>query len=179
MRKRGWCATHYANWYRTGEDPKPLGYRWGNPELCRVCGSPPGYGMRHFCSGACAFLWRKYRGKVPSHRLCVSCGIKIDLTKRGKGGQRVKATIKLCRRCKQDKRKHGFSVTQLAERDGTDCGICGEAVDMTIRRRDPDGLMCASVDHIIPRARGGTNDPSNLQLAHLLCNHRKSDRTAA
>ena len=176
MRKRGWCASHYAQAQRSGTEPRPFGYKWADRELlCRVCASPvpDGGGRRFLCSGACEYL---YRNKVPSHLPCVGCGVKIDLTKRGKGGQRVKATVKLCRRCRQDKRKHGMSVEQLAARDGTACGICREPVDMTIRRRDPDGLMCASVDHVVPRARGGTNDPENLQLAHLLCNHRKSDR---
>jgi 5-methylcytosine-specific restriction endonuclease McrA len=33
-----------------------------------------------------------------------------------------------------------------------------------------------SVDHIIPRALGGTHDPENLQLTHLVCNLIKHDR---
>lgn len=31
-----------------------------------------------------------------------------------------------------------------------------------------------SVDHIIPLARGGGNEMSNLQIAHLVCNQRKN-----
>jgi 5-methylcytosine-specific restriction protein A len=34
-----------------------------------------------------------------------------------------------------------------------------------------------SVDHVIPIARGGTNDESNLKPAHMFpCNRSKSDR---
>lgn len=44
---------------------------------------------------------------------------------------------------------------------------------MDAHRPDP---LCPSVDHIIARANGGTNDPANLQLAHLWCNQVKSDR---
>jgi 5-methylcytosine-specific restriction endonuclease McrA len=76
-----------------------------------------------------------------------------------------------CRRAKYT--RHKASVSVLANRDGTDCGICGEPVDMTIRMPD---LMSASVDHIYPYARGGSHDPSNLQLAHNICNRRKSAR---
>jgi 5-methylcytosine-specific restriction endonuclease McrA len=176
MRKRGWCASHYGQWRTSGEEPKPFAWRWAAPELCRVCGSPPAYGFRYFCSGACAVLWRKFGGHVPLFRECVGCGKRIDLTKRGKGGQRVREDIKLCRRCRIDKRKHGMSVEQLAKRDGINCGICGKPVNMRLRKGDPESKWRASVDHVIPRAKGGTNDPANLQLAHLCCNQTKRDR---
>lgn len=39
-------------------------------------------------------------------------------------------------------------------------------------RRHPDPLA-ASIDHIVPLAVGGTNDPANLQLSHFRCNWRK------
>jgi len=51
----------------------------------------------------------------------------------------------------------------------SNCGICG-------------GLMFdeqKSIDHRIPLARGGNNDIFNLQMAHLACNQRKSDRLIA
>lgn len=59
---------------------------------------------------------------------------------------------------------------------GGDCGICGELVDATVRWPDP---MSGSLDHIVPLARGGAHDPSNVQLAHLRCNIAKRDHTAA
>ncbi len=31
-------------------------------------------------------------------------------------------------------------------------------------------------DHIRPRAKGGGDEPENLQLAHAACNKRKGDR---
>ncbi|MEV6398476.1 HNH endonuclease [Streptomyces sp. NPDC051907] len=36
--------------------------------------------------------------------------------------------------------------------------------------------MSASLDHIIPLARQGDHTRINVQLAHLLCNLRKSDK---
>lgn len=34
-----------------------------------------------------------------------------------------------------------------------------------------------SVDHIIPRSKGGTNDLDNLRPAHRKCNYSRSDRS--
>lgn len=53
----------------------------------------------------------------------------------------------------------------------TVCAICGKPVDKTLKAPDP---MSASVDHIIPIAKGGHPcDLDNLQLAHRSCNRAK------
>lgn len=52
------------------------------------------------------------------------------------------------------------------------CGICGQPVDKTLKYPDP---MSPTVDHIIPCARGGSDELDNLQLAHRYCNRNKSD----
>jgi 5-methylcytosine-specific restriction protein A len=51
----------------------------------------------------------------------------------------------------QKKRPH------ILARDGGVCWICG-------------GLGADSVDHVVPRARGGGNGDENLRAAHLSCN---------
>lgn len=53
----------------------------------------------------------------------------------------------------------------LASRDGDVCQLCGDPFD--------EGLALRTLDHIIPRARGGTDHPANLRLAHFLCNHQR------
>lgn len=55
------------------------------------------------------------------------------------------------------------------------CGICGQAIDYTLRTPHPDSF---EVDHIHPHSKGGTFDPNNTQAAHRRCNRAKSDKTA-
>lgn len=173
--KREWCASHYAQWRSTGIAPRPFQRKWSAPQPCVVCGCEErSTELRRFCSWACRQLHLAYDGNVPGSVGCVLCGTVIDLTVRGKGGQRKKASTKLCRPCRQDYGKYQMSAGQLALRDGANCGICSAPVDMTIRRAD-DAKWCASVDHVLPRALGGTHEPGNLQLAHLYCNQVKSD----
>lgn len=54
------------------------------------------------------------------------------------------------------------------------CGICGGYVDTGL----PHGLDASpELDEIIPVSLGGSPiDPSNVQLAHRLCNSRKSNK---
>lgn len=63
-----------------------------------------------------------------------------------------------------------ISRAEIAERDGWRCGLCRRRVDQSRVWPDP---MCASIDHVLPLARGGDNSPANLQLAHLRCNLSK------
>lgn len=172
---RDLCAIHDHQFKRTGRLWAIRG--WATEANCIVCGRARAPGMRQFCSGACRYLWRTYVGDVPQIVGCVLCGSAIDLNALRVGrGRRVRSDIRICRDCRVASRKYRVSARQLAARDGAICGICGEEVDMTIRMPD---RRCASVDHVIPRARGGKNDPTNLQLAHFICNSRKSDSVLA
>lgn len=54
--------------------------------------------------------------------------------------------------------------TVYAKADGK-CAICGKPVK----------FKKMTVDHKTPLAKGGTNELSNLQLAHLKCNRAKQD----
>jgi 5-methylcytosine-specific restriction enzyme A len=55
----------------------------------------------------------------------------------------------------------------LAARDGMFCGICNRALF------DFGGT---NIDHKIPRAKGGSDNIDNLQIAHISCNDKKADR---
>lgn len=64
-----------------------------------------------------------------------------------------------------------FTALEVFERDAYRCGICGDAVDATLAWPD---MRSASVDHVVPFARGGEHTFSNVQCAHLICNIIKS-----
>lgn len=53
------------------------------------------------------------------------------------------------------------------------CALCGD-----VMRPDVGYLhdLYPTLDHIVPRSRGGSDDPSNLQPAHRICNLRKGAR---
>lgn len=54
------------------------------------------------------------------------------------------------------------------------CALCGKPVNKKLKYPHP---LSASVDHIIPLAKGGhPSDLENLQLAHWVCNRQKSDK---
>ncbi|MFP5219082.1 MAG: HNH endonuclease [Actinomycetes bacterium] len=65
------------------------------------------------------------------------------------------------------------TVRRLVERDGPRCWLCGNDVDLAASARAP---ASPSVDHVVPRARGGGNEPANLRLAHRACNGRRGSR---
>ena len=56
-------------------------------------------------------------------------------------------------------------ITLMDVQQGGRCFYCGEPVGGK-----------ATLDHLIPQAFGGADEPSNVVLAHRRCNQRKSDR---
>jgi 5-methylcytosine-specific restriction endonuclease McrA len=60
-------------------------------------------------------------------------------------------------------RKSRDLFVQLVVRDGPTCAKCGTTDNLT-------------VDHIVPLARGGSDELSNLQLLCKPCNSSKRDR---
>lgn len=55
---------------------------------------------------------------------------------------------------------------KLIERDGIDCALC---------RKPMITMKDITIDHWIPKSKGGTNDLANLRLAHPKCNQSKRD----
>lgn len=64
----------------------------------------------------------------------------------------------------------------LVDRDGDRCGICNRPVDITLKSGTRGSRRGPSVDHIVPRSLGGTDDLSNLRLAHWGCNQKRGNR---
>lgn len=63
-----------------------------------------------------------------------------------------------------------MQVARLAERDGWTCWLCGGDIDPTATVSSP---WRATIDHLVPRSRGGGHEPANLRLAHRRCNTRR------
>jgi len=111
---------------------------------------------------------------------CVHCGKKWKTRKHKEAlycsGRCANAAAKIVRRI----RKRGAMVApvhraHIIERDKGICKLCDEPIDLSLTVPHP---MSLTLDHIIPLARGGTHEPSNVQLAHFICNSRKSDTLA-
>jgi 5-methylcytosine-specific restriction endonuclease McrA len=55
--------------------------------------------------------------------------------------------------------------TKLLDLQGGCCALCGSPIG-------DDG----SLDHILPKSRGGTNRQTNLRVVHRSCNVRRGNR---
>ena len=64
----------------------------------------------------------------------------------------------------------------LAQRDGCACGICGKRVDVTLSSGPRGNPLGPSIDHVVPRSHGGTDDLANLRLTHWSCNRQRGNR---
>lgn len=69
-----------------------------------------------------------------------------------------------------------FAPREVYERDGWVCQLCRLPIDPAVAW---PASMSASVDHVVPLAKGGDHSLANVQAAHLGCNSRKRDRLEA
>lgn len=117
-------------------------------------------------------LTQKYRPRETRRRVgaCSDCG---------KALARTALDEPLCNPCRlRDKR--GIYIRPadrlaIYDRDGWVCGFCCEPVDSDARHPDP---WAPSLDHIVPRSKGGSDDAGNLRLVHRYCNGVRSNKDA-
>ncbi len=65
-----------------------------------------------------------------------------------------------------------MKAADLARRDGWFCWLCEGAIDPALPANSRHG---GTVDHVVPRSRGGKTEAGNLRLAHRICNGRRAD----
>lgn len=146
---------------------------------------------RIFCSNKCAVKRRTERLALPTQQ-CRTCGKEYRPHYYGAGfcsvpcrtNGRVYETRSERDMAKWHRRRARMAGTgyeriarpSIYKRDGWICGICKGPVDPSLKAPDP---MSASLDHIVPLAKGGAHSRSNVQCAHWICNSRKGDRLAA
>ena len=70
---------------------------------------------------------------------------------------------------RQRRERSGMKRLRIYMRDKFRCQYCG----------DKKGVAELTLDHILPRSRGGDNSPVNVVTACVACNNRKGDRTPA
>ena len=103
----------------------------------------------------CSICDQTYTPRSISQRYCsASCA------ERGRGGRRRAAGDEVL----------GYEwrkMRRIVVDEESHCGFCDELVDKTLTTPHPGA---PAVDHIVPRAQGGTMERSNLRLAHARCN---------
>ena len=193
IKGRDWCDAHYSRWLRHGSPTAQLrGEVVDGKRICPQCreNKPLDEWTRHRCKECSAKTtaeWRKRNPKPPKVdeiRPCDYCGAwyasngknpRFCSTKCAKPG-RNKANWKYLNARRARLRAafvESFDRLEIFERDGWTCGICHQAIDPDVKHPDP---MSASLDHIVPIARGGEHSRANAQAAHLTCNVRKADK---
>jgi hypothetical protein len=104
---------------------------------------------RDFCSPECGMAWTRAQ---PEYRL---------RNREAKARRRAHKAAGVVER---------FKHSDIFERDGWCCGLCGKAVNRGAVAPHP---LSPTIDHIIPLSRGGDHTRANVQCAHFLCNARK------
>jgi 5-methylcytosine-specific restriction endonuclease McrA len=109
----------------------------------------------------------------------ISCGGKLGVANALQRGTRPKGVFASdnerwrhfthSRRAKI-KGQEKFPSTEIYERDGYRCGLCGGKIDRRTKWPHP---RSASLDHIKPISEGGEHSRVNVQCAHLGCNSKK------
>ncbi|WP_455952497.1 HNH endonuclease [Arcanobacterium haemolyticum] len=56
---------------------------------------------------------------------------------------------------------------------GLECHLCHQLIDTRLPGTHPQGF---SIDHVIPRAHGGSNAIGNLRPAHRQCNTERGTK---
>lgn len=60
-------------------------------------------------------------------------------------------------------------VATLRDRYGDDCHWCGKPLCFETKEEP----LSATIEHLVPKFEGGTNEQTNLRLAHSECNNRR------
>lgn len=153
------CSLRCANIARNlarGFKPRPprkSEFRKRAEKLARKAATGTSGGNRVFVQGACIVCSEQFMSPGAASRYCSL----------------------VCREKNRAVRSFGLSWLDrmaLFEADGWKCQICFEPVDYTA---DALSDWYPSIDHIIPRAHGGSDDRGNLRTAHRWCNSVRGD----
>jgi len=155
---------------------------------CEVCGVEyrASYYQQRTCSRACGAKINSYYDRIrkspPPPPTCCMCGRARDVGEtwrkycspqcyRRYTSERITSMYAMARASGTGAATWWQDLVHLvAKRDGTDCAMCGQYVDITLVSGSKGNEDGPSLDHIKPRSIGGTDDLDNLQLTHWHCN---------
>lgn len=80
--------------------------------------------------------------------------------------RRIERLVRPTKRRRGGPKGYRRHLVRILVRDGLSCRLCGGNL------ADVD-LDLIHVDHVVPRARGGSDDLDNLQATHARCNLSK------
>ncbi|ALN14370.1 hypothetical protein ASQ49_02765 [Acidipropionibacterium acidipropionici] len=153
----GLCGAHYARQWRTGgTDLTPRGVQ--------VCSTPGCHRTARSHGLCCTCAWRvaRHGSPGPITHTCPTCGTRFTATDN---------QIYCAPACRPTARATGTWIDDVDRwaiyaRDGWTCQICGLPVPTDAEFHVGE----ASLDHIVPWSRGGSDNPENLRLVHRFCN---------
>lgn len=186
-RRNGRACSLECRWFISPQTVKSLPIPWAECRLCgrwfvtharrRYCEPCRGRGVkavRQRAYSARCRIQRRHDGLARKGRPmvfpCQECGATIDT--RGPDDRRRlfcspgcgRRFHKRLRRARlKGARVERVGLAEIAERDGWRCHLC--------RRRVRPSQ--ATLDHLIPLARGGDHSEANVALAHWVCNVRR------
>ena len=190
-RARGLCSTHYNAEHQPNRHP-------AEDVRCAQCGvvvnkRRDSRRPQRFCSLICRDVWRIETGSNPApptqtirfipfppdhpaawigkscplaESTCRECGLRFMHKPR-------QGRVLCSRRCVEATRlarklgRKRIKRVSIFVRDNYMCWICDRPTSPTYSSRD---LMSPTVDHLVPVAFGGGDEPENLATAHMICN---------
>jgi hypothetical protein len=185
---KGLCGTHYMRLKRTGttDDPRPIVQACDIPG-CRRKYYGLGYCQMHYLRQRSGLDLRLARDVIEGKRQCTRCLVlhpveAFGVSERLSGGRNIYCSSCLSdighsrRAAKRANRYESVSRDTVLERDSWTCHLCAEPIPPEAAWPDP---LSASMDHVIPLAKGGSHTYDNVKSAHLTCNIRKGARIPA
>lgn len=120
----------------------------------------------------CAICGKEFKSWQPSQVTCsVKCSDKHSNRKRREHSRLRKYDTEII--------DHDITLDDLYERDSGTCHLCNEPCDWDdYSRRDGAfivGPSYPSIDHLVPRSKGGVHSWDNIKLAHHYCNTIKNN----
>lgn len=113
--------------------------------------------------------WRKSRGELQRE---------YQREYYHKNKERIRNSLKRRRHTRYGVISIPYSVEQILSLYGTDCHICGTAIDLKMSRKP--GIVgwekALHIDHVIPMVKGGNDTIDNVRPAHAVCNLSKSTK---